>query len=71
MPRYKRHHPELIDPAGVQPGIEARPMGTTSDSSRAETVQATGGLPLAPRPKSLAPTSTAMLPCGCLLSPIS
>ena len=46
MPRYKRQHPQLIDPSGVQPGIGPRPMGTTSDASRADMVQSTGGQPL-------------------------
>ncbi len=45
MPRYKRHHPTLIDPAGVQPGIGPRPMGMTSDESRAQAVYGTGGEP--------------------------
>ncbi len=46
MPRYQRQHPQLIDPAGVQPGIGPRPIGTTSDLSRAEAAYGTGGQPL-------------------------
>lgn len=46
MPRYRRQHPQIVDPAGVPPGIGARPMGTTTDASRAEAAYGTGGEPL-------------------------
>lgn len=46
MPRYKPVHPKLIDPAGVQASAYPRPMGITTDESRAQTVQATGGQPI-------------------------
>jgi tryptophan 2,3-dioxygenase len=46
MPRYKPFHPKLIDPAGVQASAYPRPMGITTDESRAQTVQATGGQPM-------------------------
>ncbi|MEQ1806571.1 MAG: tryptophan 2,3-dioxygenase family protein [Burkholderiaceae bacterium] len=46
MPNYAPQIPELIDPAGVAPGIGARPMPVTTDESRAYTAQATGGKPL-------------------------
>jgi tryptophan 2,3-dioxygenase len=46
MPRYKPAHPKLIDPAGVQASAYPRPMGVTTDESRAQTVQATGGQPM-------------------------
>ena len=46
MPRHPRRHPQLIDPAGVQPGVGPRPMGTTSDASRAHAAYGTGGQPL-------------------------
>jgi tryptophan 2,3-dioxygenase len=46
MPRYRPVHPKLIDPAGVQASAYPRPMGITTDESRAETVQSTGGQPV-------------------------
>lgn len=46
MPRHQRQHPQLIDPAGVQPGIGPRPMGMTGDESRAHAVSGTGGEPI-------------------------
>jgi tryptophan 2,3-dioxygenase len=46
MPRYQPVHPKLIDPAGVQASAYPRPMGVTTDESRAETVQSTGGQPV-------------------------
>ena len=46
MPRYRPVHPKLIDPAGVQASAYPRPMGITTDESRAQTVQATGGQPM-------------------------
>jgi tryptophan 2,3-dioxygenase len=46
MPRYKPLTPPIVDPAGVDTGIAARPMPVTTDASRAYTAQATGGTPL-------------------------
>lgn len=46
MPRYPRHDPALIDPAGVPPGHAPRPMGHTTDASRATTAYGTGGQPM-------------------------
>jgi tryptophan 2,3-dioxygenase len=46
MPRYQPIHPQIVDPAGVVASAYPRPMQTTSNESRAYTVQATGGLPL-------------------------
>ncbi|MFN0186246.1 MAG: tryptophan 2,3-dioxygenase [Aquabacterium sp.] len=46
MPRYRRQHPLIVDPAGVPPGHAPRPMGTTSDASREQTSYGTGGQPL-------------------------
>ena len=46
MPKYKPEHPQLIDPAGVKASAYPRAMSTTSDVSRAETAQATGGQPI-------------------------
>lgn len=46
MPRYRPVHPKLIDPSGVQASAYPRPMGVTTDESRAETVQSTGGQPV-------------------------
>lgn len=46
MPTYEPHHPQIVDPAGVDASTEPRPMPTTTDASRAETVAATGGAPL-------------------------
>jgi tryptophan 2,3-dioxygenase len=46
MPSYQRHHPEIVDPAGVQPGIGARPMGVTTDASREQAAYGTGGQPM-------------------------
>ncbi len=46
MPRYIPSFPTIVDIAGVNPSAYARPMDTTSDESRAATVQQTGGAPL-------------------------
>jgi tryptophan 2,3-dioxygenase len=46
MPKYQPQHPQLIDPAGVKASAYPRPISTTSDASRAETAQSTGGLPI-------------------------
>ena len=46
MPDYKAYFPEIVDPAGVNPSHHARPMPMTTATSRAETVQNTGGTPL-------------------------
>jgi tryptophan 2,3-dioxygenase len=45
MPRYRPVQPQLIDPTGVQASPYPRPMSTTTDESRAETVKQTGGVP--------------------------
>ena len=46
MPDYKPQIPRIVDPSGVNPGLQARPMPVTTDRSRAYTAQATGGKPL-------------------------
>ena len=46
MPDYKPQIPRIVDPSGVNPGLQARPMPVTTDQSRAYTAQATGGEPL-------------------------
>lgn len=46
MPDYKPFFPAIVDPAGVDASPHARPMPMTTDQSRAETVQETGGAPL-------------------------
>ncbi len=46
MPQYKPVTPLIVDPAGVNPSLHARPMPVTTDETRAYTVQATGGAPL-------------------------
>jgi tryptophan 2,3-dioxygenase len=46
MPDYKPQFPKIVEPCGVNPGLQARPMPVTSDRSRAYTAQATGGEPL-------------------------
>ncbi len=46
MPQYKPITPLIVDAAGVNPSVHARPMPTTTDKSRAYTAQATGGAPL-------------------------
>lgn len=46
MPKYKPVTPLIVDPAGVNPSLHARPMPTTTDETRAYTAQATGGAPL-------------------------
>jgi tryptophan 2,3-dioxygenase len=46
MPTYRPHTPQIVDPSGVRPGFEPRPMPVTTDATRAYTVQATGGKPL-------------------------
>lgn len=46
MPTYKPHFPDIVDPQGVDASAYPRPMGTTSDTSREETVAETGGEPL-------------------------
>jgi tryptophan 2,3-dioxygenase len=45
MPRYAPIFPHLIDPAGVNTSPLARPLGITTDASRAEAAKANGGLP--------------------------
>ncbi len=46
MPRYKPVFPDLIDTSQVVASTEVRPIGQTTDASRKETVQHTGGEPL-------------------------
>jgi tryptophan 2,3-dioxygenase len=46
MPRYSPKQVSIVDPKGVPLGVEPRPMGTTSDTSRAYTVGTTGGQPI-------------------------
>lgn len=46
MPIYKPQIPQIVDPAGVAPGIGARTLPVTTDQSRADTAQAAGGKPL-------------------------
>ncbi len=46
MPAYLPRHPRIVDPEGVPPGIGERPMGSTSDASRADTAGQTEGQPL-------------------------
>ncbi len=46
MPTYQPHTVRIVDPAGVNPSLDARPMPVTTDESRINTVQATGGKPL-------------------------
>ena len=46
MPCYKPVFPNLIDPALVNTSIAPRPMGKTTDESRAATAAKTGGTPL-------------------------
>ena len=46
MPRYKRQHPQIVDPSGVKLSVEARPMGMTTEASRAYAVHGTGGAPI-------------------------
>ena len=46
MPRYKPVFPNLIDPSQVNTSIEPRPMGMTTNESRATTAASTGGAPL-------------------------
>jgi tryptophan 2,3-dioxygenase len=45
MPRYRPVHPKLIDPTGVQASPYPRPMSVTTDETRAQAVQETGGEP--------------------------
>ena len=45
MPTFKPQTPTIVDPTGVPLGNEPRPMGTTTDTSRAEIVEETGGTP--------------------------
>lgn len=46
MPRYAPITPHLIDPAGVQASALPRAMAMTTDATRADAVQSTGGLPM-------------------------
>ena len=46
MPRYKPVFPQLIDATQVHASVDPRPMGKTSDASRAEMAAETGGEPM-------------------------
>jgi tryptophan 2,3-dioxygenase len=46
MPSYHPLTPQIVDPTGVQASAYPRPMPTTTDASRAYTVQETGGKPM-------------------------
>lgn len=46
MPTYKPFTPQIVDPAGVDPAAAPRPMPMTTDETRAETVEQTGGTPM-------------------------
>jgi tryptophan 2,3-dioxygenase len=46
MPSYKPFFPDVVDPSGVNASPHARPMGMTTDETRAATVQQTGGAPI-------------------------
>lgn len=46
MPAYRPQFPHIVDIGGVNASAEARPMPMTTDTTRAETVQSTGGAPL-------------------------
>ncbi len=46
MPRYKPVFPKLIDSAQVHASVYPRPMGKTTDETRAQMVEATGGEPM-------------------------
>lgn len=45
MPTFKPRIPMIVDPAGVDASNEVRPMGQSTDTSRAEMAGETGGLP--------------------------
>ena len=45
MPTFKPQIPMVVDPAGVDASNAARPMGRTTDTSRAEMADETGGVP--------------------------
>jgi len=46
VPTFKPQIPTIVDPAGVDASNAARPMGVTTDMSRAAVVEETGGMPL-------------------------
>ena len=46
MPKYKPIRPQIVDPAGVDASVAARPMPVTTDASRQATAAETGGEPL-------------------------
>ncbi len=46
MPNYEPHMPQVVDPSGVDPAAQARPLGRTTDGSRRATAAETGGTPL-------------------------
>ena len=45
MPTFKPQIPMIVDPAGVDASNAVRPMGRTTDTSRAEMADETGGVP--------------------------
>jgi len=45
VPTFKPQTPIIVDPAGVDTGNDPRPMGTSTDTSRAEVLGETGGTP--------------------------
>ncbi len=45
MPNFKPQIPKIVDPEGVDLGIEPRPMGQTTDTTRAHQATETGGEP--------------------------
>lgn len=46
MPDYQPYFPQVVDPSGVDPSIEPREIGMTTDTTRAEAVEETGGMPM-------------------------
>jgi tryptophan 2,3-dioxygenase len=46
MPQRAIHTPHLIDPTGVHASPYPRPMNVTTDETRAQAVQSTGGAPM-------------------------
>jgi len=45
MPKFKPQIPKIVDPEGVNLGIEPRPMDQTTDNTRADKALETGGEP--------------------------
>ena len=46
MPKHRPDIPQIVDPKGVDTALEPRPMGLSTDESRAATVADTDGRPL-------------------------